>query len=50
MKNGKNPTLKQKKAIRAAGFEPNDWLIFKAEAHRLHIVHRTSGRTAIILP
>ncbi|MFU1797638.1 DUF6906 family protein [Paenibacillus azoreducens] len=50
VKNGKNHTLKQKKAIDAAGFEVADWLVYKAESHRLHIVHRISGRTAIILP
>lgn len=48
MKNGKKPTLKQKMAIDAAGFNPRHWLVFKAESDRLHIVHRYVNQTKII--
>ena len=48
MKNGKNPTRRQKIAIKDAGLNPDDWLVFKAEATVLHIVHRNTGITKII--
>ncbi|WP_201452234.1 DUF6906 family protein [Paenibacillus sp. USDA918EY] len=48
MKNGKNPTLKQKKAIQAAGLNQENWLVYKAEPDRLHLVHRNLNRTKII--
>ncbi|MEF2247720.1 DUF6906 family protein [Paenibacillus sp. IITD108] len=48
MKNGKNPTLKQKLAIASCNLTPENWLVFKVEPHRLHIVHRLSGRPRII--
>ncbi|QCT03775.1 hypothetical protein E6C60_3064 [Paenibacillus algicola] len=48
MKNGKNPTRRQKAAIKAAGFNPDNWLVFKSEASTLHIIHRNTGTTKII--
>ncbi|MFK4167672.1 DUF6906 family protein [Paenibacillus lautus] len=48
MKNGKNPTLKQKKFIKAAGLEPRDWLVTKVEPWFLHLVHRREGTLKII--
>lgn len=43
MKNGKNPTLKQKQAIAAMNLTPDNWLVYKVEPGRLHIVHRFAG-------
>ncbi|WP_339193125.1 hypothetical protein [Paenibacillus sp. FSL W8-1287] len=48
MKNGKNPTRRQKIAIKDAGQNPDNWFVFKAEATVLHIVHRNTGTTKII--
>lgn len=48
MKNGKNPTRRQKQIIKDAGFNPDNWLVFKAESDRLHLVHRNTSTTKII--
>ncbi|SIQ05652.1 hypothetical protein SAMN05880570_0478 [Paenibacillus sp. RU4T] len=40
MKNGKRPTRRQKEAIEASKLNPENWLVFKAEPQRLHLVHR----------
>lgn len=49
MKAGKRPTLRQKIAIKWAGLNPNNWLVFKNLPDELHIVHRQTGRTKVIL-
>lgn len=42
MKNGKKPTLKQKKLMRAHGCDPDDWLVTKDTTELLEIVNRAS--------
>jgi hypothetical protein len=49
MKNGKRPTLNQKKLIKAAGLNPADWLVVKNLSDRLHVVHRDTGNERSIL-
>lgn len=48
MKNGKNPTRRQKAAIKEAGFNPDNWLVFKIHNDRIHIVHRLTNTQKII--
>lgn len=48
MKNGKNPSRRQKIAIKEAGFNPDNWLVFKSESDKLHLVHRNLNQTKII--
>ncbi|WP_179090148.1 hypothetical protein MHI37_14080 [Paenibacillus sp. FSL H8-0548] len=48
MKNGKVPTRKQKNAISSVKLTPANWLVFKVEPNRLHIVHRISEKTRVI--
>lgn len=48
MKHGKNPTVKQKKFIKASGFNPENWLIVKNLTDSLHLVHRYTNTTKII--
>ncbi|WP_211746384.1 hypothetical protein [Paenibacillus sp. Marseille-Q4541] len=48
MKNGKNPTLKHKQAIKAARLNPDNWLVFKIESDRIHIIHRYSDTTKTV--
>ncbi|MFH5187137.1 DUF6906 family protein [Paenibacillus sp. TAB 01] len=42
MKQGKNPTLKQKKAIKAAGLNVNNWLIERDTPAELVLIHRNT--------
>ncbi|WP_176471822.1 DUF6906 family protein [Shouchella clausii] len=49
MKNGKKPTLAQKKLMKEAGKSPNKWFVVKALPDELHVVHRETGRQAIVL-
>jgi len=48
MKQGTNPTRKQKLAIAAMRLNPDNWLVIKALAGELHIVHRSTRTTKII--
>jgi hypothetical protein len=48
MKNGKAPTKKQKITIKAAGLNPENWLIYKKINDQFHLVHRETGTTKII--
>lgn len=48
MKNGKCPTRRQKDAISSIKLNPDNWLVSKATAGKLHIVHRDSGKIRII--
>lgn len=45
---GKNPTLKQKQAIKAAGEDSANWLVTKAPPGRLFLVHRQTGAEKVI--
>ncbi|WP_164849569.1 DUF6906 family protein [Niallia taxi] len=49
MKQGKNPTRKQKENIRGAGLNPENWLIYKNDGERVSLVHRNTGTTRQIL-
>ena len=40
MKNGKRPTLRQKKLIQALGMNPEDWFVVMETPMEMHIVHR----------
>lgn len=42
MKNGKRPTLRQKKVMKANGLVPENWLVVKDLGSELHIVSRMS--------
>lgn len=50
MKQGKRPTNAQKNQIKQAGLNPQNWLIVKnlKHEHRLHLVHRETGRVRVI--
>jgi hypothetical protein len=43
MKNGKKPTKNEKIAIKAAGLNPDNWLIFKKSHTEMRLVHRETG-------
>ena len=45
MKQGKNPTVKQRKAIAAARRNPDNWLVAKVFPDRLILVHRHAGHS-----
>lgn len=42
MKNGKKPTLRQKKIMKASGLVPENWLVVKDLDSELHVVNRVS--------
>ncbi len=44
MKNGKAPTLEQKKVMRAHGLLPENWLVVKNLPTELEVVSRVSLR------
>ena len=48
MKNGKTPTLRQKKAIAWAKGDATKWLVVKACDGQLQIVHRDTGKVETI--
>ncbi|MGQ4668611.1 DUF6906 family protein [Metabacillus halosaccharovorans] len=50
MKQGKRPTRAQKKLIVQSGLNPNNWLIEKnlIHDHRLHLIHRETGRQRVV--
>ena len=48
MKNGKNPTRKQKEIIKKARLNPDNWLVIKCPPGELHIVHRESGKARVL--
>ena len=43
MKQGKNPTVKQREAIAAARLNTDNWLVAKVFPDRLILVHRHTG-------
>ncbi|WP_197059922.1 DUF6906 family protein [Bacillus sp. UNC322MFChir4.1] len=49
MKNGKNPTKKQKVLIESYNLNPNNWLIYKKVDNELHLIHRNTFATRVIL-
>lgn len=48
MKNGKKPTLNDKKHIASCRLQPANWLISKKMMGEWLIIHRVSGKTRII--
>ncbi|WP_424452025.1 DUF6906 family protein [Paenibacillus pinisoli] len=48
MKNGKNPTLRQKLFIKDAGLNPTNWFVTKHLPSALHLVHRHTSTEKII--
>ena len=50
MKNGKRPTLNQKKFIKSKGLDPADWLIVKDTPEEMQIIHRYSSKTTRTIP
>lgn len=49
MKNGKKPTVRQKRLIAASGKNPADWLVCKDTTTEMHLVNRHTGTRKIIL-
>ena len=50
MRQGKKPTLKQKKLLLQYGKNPADWLIIEDTPAELKAVYRFSDRTVKIFP
>ncbi|MDN4525353.1 DUF6906 family protein [Fictibacillus fluitans] len=48
MKNGKKPTVAQKKVIKKIGLDPENWLIYKNLPEELHLVHRYTNTKKVI--
>jgi hypothetical protein len=48
MKNGKNPTRKQKIMIKSAGWNPDNWLVTKDTPNEMIIVHRYTNSVKVI--
>lgn len=44
MKNGKKPTVRQRKIIRYFGKIPESWLVVKHTTEEMVIVHKISGQ------
>lgn len=45
MKNGKNPTARQRAAIKASGLNVGNWLVVKDTPEKMVLVHRHSEKT-----
>lgn len=45
MKNGKNPTLRQRNLMERAGFNSDDYLVSKDYSDALIVVHRLTDKT-----
>jgi membrane-bound lytic murein transglycosylase MltF len=48
MKHGRKPTLNQKKIIKSAGLNPDNWLIVKNLSNELHIAHRNTKSKRVV--
>ncbi|MDY7963828.1 DUF6906 family protein [Bacillus thuringiensis] len=48
MKNGKNPTKKERIHIKSYNLNPDNWLIFKKVSNELHLVNRYTNATKVI--
>jgi len=48
VKNGKRPTLRQKKLIQKVGSDPQNWLVSKHTSTEMHLVHRYTGTRKVI--
>ena len=45
VKQPKKPTLEQKKAIKAAGLDPKNWNVAKADETVIKLIRKKSGRS-----
>ena len=45
MKQPKRPTLEQKKAIKAAGLDPKNWSVAKADETAIKLISKKSRRS-----
>lgn len=45
MKNGKRPTVAQKKLMQNHGLDPADWLVERDTPDEMHIVNRRNSNT-----
>lgn len=50
MKNGKKPTVQQRKLIQSKGLDPAVWLVVKDQPEQMELVHRYSDKTTRIIP
>ena len=48
MKHGKNPTVRQKKLLKANGLNPDNWLVTSDTHQRMEVVHRSTSTTKTI--
>lgn len=48
MKHGKNPTVRQKKLMKAARLNYENWLVIKDTSAEMTIQNRQTGKTRII--
>jgi hypothetical protein len=48
VKHGRKPTLNQKILIKAAGLNPDNWLIVKNLSNELHIAHRHTDSERVV--
>ena len=48
MKNGKNPTVRQKKLMAEWHLNYENWLVVKDTSTEMVIIHRATGRTRTI--
>ena len=50
MKNGKRPTVRQRKLIQQWNLDPADWLVVKDTPEEMHLIHRFSDSKKKIIP
>jgi len=48
VKQGKNPTRKQKALMARAKLNPDNWLVVKNLPDSLHLEHRITGRARVL--
>ena len=49
MKNGKAPTVRQKKLMQEWGLNPADWLVVKDTPNQMELVHRHHDKTKRVI-
>jgi len=49
MKQGKNPTKRENMFIKSHDLNPDEWLIYKKIDKELHLVHRDTKATQVIV-
>ena len=48
MRHGKNPTVRQKKFLKAKNLNPDNWLVASDTPQRMIIIHRNTTTTKTI--